>query len=328
MASPSSLPNATVLVTGAAGFVGSNLVAALVERHGARVIAVDDLFTGDREHLRSVMDRIEFRVACVTDDDTAAIVREGADYVFHLAARNIIASTEDPVRDFDVNARGTLKLLMAARESKRLKRFVYSSTASVYGNPQGLPASEGDPTSFLSPYAASKHAGEAYCQVFYEQYGVSTSVVRYSNVYGRNQSPKNPYCGVVGKFTRAALAGEALLIHGDGEQTRDYTYISDAVDATIAVAVSANASGHTYNVGSGAETSVNRLAEIIVDATGSKSPVQYLDRRDIDNVRRRVLNIEKIRREVRWSPQVSLRQGLQRTVAWHRETAEAAAGIG
>lgn len=320
MQTPISIAGANVLVTGAAGFVGSNLVRELVEKHNANVIAIDDLFTGDRDHLRPVMDRIDFRTACVTDDETEEIVRDRVEFVFHLAARNIIASTDDPMRDFDVNARGTLKTLLAARESKRLVRFLYTSTASVYGNPCNYPASESDALSFLSPYAASKHAGESYCQVFYEQYGVPTSVVRYSNVYGRNQSPKNPYCGVVGKFIQAASLAEPLQIHGDGDQTRDYTYIDDAIDATIAVAFSPNAVGHTYNIGSGSETSVNKLAELILEATGSKSPVEYIDRRDIDNVRRRVLNIEKIRREVRWSPQVPLRRGVKLTVDWCQQS--------
>jgi UDP-glucose 4-epimerase len=177
----------------------------------------------------------------------------------------------------------------------------------------------------LSPYAVSKFAGEGYCHAFYESYELPTAVVRYSNVFGPGQTPENPYCGVVAKLFSAALAGEPLMIHGDGEQTRDYTFVDDAVAATLNAAISPKAVGQAYNVGTGVETSVNRLAELIVEISGSPSETEYLDRRDIDNIRRRVVNIEKIRRELRWSPAATLEQGLRQTHAWLLEETAAAA---
>src|SRR4029453_13366597 len=152
---------------------------------------------------------------------------------------------------------------------------------------------EAEPVNLLSPYAVSKFAGEGYCHAFYESYGLPTTVVRYSNVFGPGQTPENPYCGVVAKLFSAALADGPLQIHGDGQQTRDYTFVDDAVDATLSAFVSPRAIGQAYNVGTGVETSVNRLADLIIDISGSSSEAEYLDRRDIDNIRRRVVNIEK-----------------------------------
>jgi UDP-glucose 4-epimerase len=162
----------------------------------------------------------------------------------------------------------------------------------------------------------SKLGGENYCQAFYENYGVPTACVRYSNVYGPGQRPDNPYCGVVAKFFDDAQAGRPLSIHGDGEQTRDYTYISDAVEATLLAAIRPRAEGEVFNVGTGIETSVNALARGIGRALEKDVEVRHIDRRDIDNIRRRVVNIEKARRMLRWTPQVTLDDGLKRTADW------------
>jgi UDP-glucose 4-epimerase len=242
-------------------------------------------------------------------------VLKGATTVIHEAARNIIVSTRNPREDYEVNIGGTLNVLLAVRELC-LGRVVYASSASVYGNPRYLPINEDDATNMLSPYSVSKFAGENYCKAFYESYGLSASVVRYSNVYGTAQRPDNPYCGVVSKFFEAALAGHPPRIHGDGEQTRDFTYIDDVVEATLLAAFTAKAEGQIYNVGTGRETTVNELARIIIRVTGADVEPAYVDRRDIDNIRRRVLNIEKIRRELRWVPTITVEEGLRRTYRW------------
>ena len=236
--------------------------------------------------------------------------------IFHLAARNIIASTANPLDDYATNIGGTLNILLAARESK-VDRVVYSSSASVYGNPRTIPINEDDGLWTLSPYAVSKLGGENYCTAFAESYGLRVSTVRYSNVYGPGQRPDNPYCGVVSKFLVEAHAGRPITVHGDGEQTRDYTYIDDAVDATLLAAVHPRAEGEVFNVGTGIETSVNHLANSIGVALGKPIDVQHVDRRDIDNIRRRVVNIEKIRRMLRWTPQFTLERGLAETVEWY-----------
>ena len=205
---------------------------------------------------------------------------------------------------------------MLAVKELGVRRVVYASSASVYGNPRYLPINEDDATNMLSPYSVSKFAGENYCKAFYESYGLSTAVVRYSNVYGTLQRSDNPYCGVVAKFFETAMAGSAPRIHGDGEQTRDYTYIDDVVEATLLAGFAVKAEGQVYNVGTGRETSVNQLARMIIEITGAGVEPVYVDRRDIDNIRRRVLNIEKIRRELRWIPSVTIEQGLRRTYEW------------
>ena len=304
-----------VLVTGGAGFVGSALVRRLIDS-GARVTVLDDLFTGRRD---SIPTGAEFVEGSVTDEPLVRDLVKRHTVVFHLAARNIIASTANPRDDFATNIGGTLNVLLAARDAN-LERVVYTSSASVYGNPRSIPNNEDDRLDPLTPYAVSKLAGEHYCVAFYESYGLSTAVVRYSNVYGPYQRPENPYCGVVSKFLIAAYGGQPLSIHGDGGQTRDYTFVEDAVDATLLAATHPRAEGEVFNVGTGIETSVNDLAEAIGRASGRELVVEHIDRRDIDNIRRRVVNIEKIRHMLRWAPQVTLGRGLEQTVRRFEET--------
>jgi len=307
-----------VLVTGGAGFVGGAVTRRLFEA-GARVTVLDDLFTGRRA---TVPTGVTFVEGSVTDDILVRELVADASIVFHLAARNIIASTKNPLDDYATNIGGTLNVLMAARET-RPERVVYSSSTSIYGNPRSIPINEDDGIVLLSPYAVSKLAGEHYCLAFYESYGVSVACVRYSNIYGPGQRPDNPYCGVVAKFLAAAAADQPLTIHGDGGQTRDFTYIDDAVDATLLAASQPRAEGDVFNVGTGTETSVNGLVDAIEVAMGRELRVQRIDRRDIDNIRRRVVSIEKARRMLRWSPQFTLEEGLQRTVEWfHGSTFE------
>jgi UDP-glucose 4-epimerase len=303
-----------VLVTGGAGFVGSSTVTRLTHI-GANVTVLDDFFTGREDNLPPEGAKLRVVRGSVVDESLVERLVGDADYVFHMAARNIIVSTKNPREDFATNIGGTLNVLMAARKS-RVRRVVYTSSASVYGNPRYLPINEDDTTNMLSPYAVSKYGGENYCKAFFESYGVPVSAVRYSNIYGPLQRPENPYCGVVAKFFAAAMAGEAPVIHGDGEQTRDYTYIGDAVEATLLAAVSPRAEGQVYNVGTGRETTVNQLAATIIRISGRDLQPQHLDRRDIDNIRRRVLNIEKGRRELRWVPEMTLENGLRATHDW------------
>ncbi|HEU4672334.1 MAG TPA: NAD-dependent epimerase/dehydratase family protein, partial [Candidatus Limnocylindrales bacterium] len=246
-----------------------------------------------------------------------------ASVVFHMAARNIIASTKNPRDDFATNIGGTLNVLMAVRESK-VDRVVYTGSTSIYGNPHSIPINEDDHVVPLSPYAVSKLGGEHYCLAFYESYGVPVAIVRYSNVYGEGQRPDNPYCGVVSKFFDAAYAGRPLQVHGDGQQTRDFTYVDDAVDATLLAAIQPRAEGEVFNVGTGIETSINDLAALIGQAVDLPITVEHIDRRDIDNIRRRVVNIEKARRMLRWVPQVTMVAGLRLTAEWLTESKQVA----
>jgi UDP-glucose 4-epimerase len=315
------LENSPVLVTGGAGFVGSNLVRRLL-REGARVTVLDDLFTGRLENLPPR--GFEFVQGSVCEPRIVEKLVGEAEVVFHAAARNIVVSTKNPREDFETNIGGTLNVLLAARASSgRVKRVLYTSSTSVYGNPRYLPINEDDPLSLLTPYAVSKLAGENYCMAFFESYGVPAAAVRYSNVYGPGQDPANPYCGVVAKFIESLFEGHPPVIHGDGNQTRDFTYVDDAVEATVMAAQSDRALGEVFNVGTGVETRVNELALLLGRIVGVNAEPQHTNRRDIDNIRRRVVNIEKTRRTLRWLPNVTLERGLENTVAWQREkTAE------
>jgi UDP-glucose 4-epimerase len=271
-----------VLVTGGAGFVGGALVRRLADAD-AKVTVLDDLFTGRPD---TVPTSAQLVTGSVVDEDLVRSLVADSSVVFHMAARNIIASTKDPRQDFATNIGGTLNVLLAARDSK-VDRVVYTGSTSIYGNPRTIPINEDDPPVVLSPYAVSKLGGELYCNAFYENFGVPVSVVRYSNVFGIGQRPDNPYCGVIGKFFASAMEGKPLQIHGDGAQTRDYTYIDDAVDATLLAAIRPRAEGEMFNVGTGIETSVNDLAVKIGEAVGVEVDIVHIDRRDIDNIRRR-----------------------------------------
>ena len=305
----------TVLVTGGAGFIGSNVVGRITGA-GGKVIVLDDLFTGDLNNIDPGVP-YEFVEGSVADYDTVRDLMARCDYVAHLAARNIIISTKNPFEDYKTNIGGTLNILMAARETKP-KGVVYSSSASIYGNPKILPILEDETPVTFSPYSVSKLAGENYSYAFYETYFVPVSVVRYSNIYGPKQNPSNPYCGVISRFIQAIDEGKPVQIHGDGHQTRDFTYVDDAVEATLSALLSPRADGLVFNIGTGTETGIIDLVNMLSELLGVKAECDHIDRRDIDNIRRRVLNIERIRTRLRWQPQVTLYEGLRRTIEWYR----------
>lgn len=308
-----------VLVTGGAGFVGSSVAHRLVE-HGARVTILDDFTTGRPELVPAGV--AELVTGSVTDAPLVERLVGASDYVFHMAARVLSSSTSDVRADYEVNIGGMLNILLALRDGPgHCRRLVYTSTTSIYGNPSHLPVIEDEKPTILSPYAASKHAAESYCSVFYEMYGLRHAIVRYSNIYGPRQSPANPYCGVISKFLSAALRGEPMQIHGSGMQTRDFTYIDDAVTATLLAAIVPRAEGSVFNVGTGVETSVHTLATTINELLPHPVELRLIDRRDIDNVQRRVMNIERARQILRWMPRVHLRAGLAETLRWISESA-------
>lgn len=307
-----------ILVTGGAGFVGSNLVRYLLSLD-AKVTVLDDLFTGALSNLEG-LNNYEFIQGDVRDEKLIAELVNKFDYIFHLAARNIIISTKNPQEDYSVNIGGTLNLLMALRNHPKLKKFIYTSSVSIYGNSRYLPINEDDSYNLLNPYAVSKLSGENYTIVFYENYNLPVSVVRYSNVYGDFQSPQNPYCGVIGKFIESIEDKKAICVHGDGEQTRDFTYVSDSVEATLLAGISDRSTGEVFNIGTGVEVSVNNLIQTLAKVYGKDTlDVDYILKRDIDNIRRRVVNIEKIRHRLRWSPQYNLLHGLTKTVDWYHK---------
>jgi UDP-glucose 4-epimerase len=311
-----NLSGTKILVTGGAGFVGSNLVKKLIHTYKAEVTVLDDLFNGNINHLQGL--DCHFIKGTVEDVPLVNELVSRNEVIFHLAARNINISNKNPREDLEVNVIGSFNIFEACLKYN-VQKVVYTSTASVYGNTSRIPITEDEQKSFLSFYSASKYSAEVYAKAFYELHNLPVAIVRYSNVYGSNQSPNNPYCGVIGKFIENALKGEPIMIHGDGEQTRDFTFIEDAVEATILAAATDKSAGEVYNVGTGIETSVNKLAENILELTGSSSEIIYIDHRDIDNIRRRAVDIEKTRHDLRYQPLFSMKQGLKRTVEWYHK---------
>ena len=313
-----SLGKKRILVTGGAGFIGANVVRRLCGE-GADVTVLDDFFTGKLENLRGLEGRYKLVRGSVVDRALVTDQVGKHEIVFHLAARNIIASTKNPYEDFETNIGGTLNVLLAARAA-RTPRVVYSSSVSVYGNARSLPSNEEDPVNLLTPYAVSKFGGEGYCRALSSGSDLAAAVVRYSNVYGPGQDPTNPYCGVVSRFMTRASEGLAPEIYGDGEQTRDFTFIDDVIDATLLAAAAPAAVGKVFNVGTGIETTVNALARGVLDLYGLSAAPTHIEKRDIDTVARRVVDISRIRQVLGWTPRVTLEEGLRRTQRWFSES--------
>lgn len=311
--------NKKVLITGGLGFIGHNLVKTLIDTYRCDVTVIDDCSNSKIEMLNGYLEKITFKRNSVLDLASLYSAIENSNFVFHLACVQIAASGLNPILDLRVNAESTLQMLEFIRKTELplLERFIYTSSCSVYGNSKNnFPAREDGAVAPLSHYASTKMLGENYTMLYNSQYGVPTSVVRYSNVYGYGQSPTNPYCGVLGKFIHNVLVGLPCKVIGDGEQTRDYTFISDAVNATIIAAVHPKALGESFNVGTGKETSVNQLISII-KALKPNFDIERIPERDIDNIRRRVVDSEKIHSKLGWAPEIEIERGIKETLIWY-----------
>ena len=262
-----------VLVTGGAGFIGSHLVARLHDG-SRRVRVLDDFSSGRRENLPPHRD-LEVVAGDVRDPDVLRRVVEGVEVVFHQAAlRSVPRSVEEPFAYHDVNVTGTMRLLLAARAGG-VRRVVFASSSSVYGDQPVFPLHEGLRPQPISPYGASKLIGEHYCENFSRHYGLETASLRYFNVFGPGQDPNSEYAAVVARFIRAALSGEALEIHGDGKQTRDFTYVENVVDANLAAAVAPGMTGQAFNIACGERISVLDIAHRLEEALGRPLRVQH-----------------------------------------------------
>jgi len=309
---------ARYLVTGGAGFIGSHLARGLVES-GHDVVVLDNLSTGRRENLDGVLDAIRFVEGSITDPETVAACCEGVDCVFHQAALpSVPRSVADPVASNEHNVTGTLRVFWGAHR-QGVRRVVYASSSSVYGNTEELPKHEGMKLRPMSPYAVNKAAGELYGAVFNDLYGLSTVGLRYFNVFGPRQDPNSQYAAVVPKFITAFLAGEAPTIHGDGLQSRDFTYIRNVVEANVAAAAAPDsAGGRAYNVALGGRITVKDLCGKIRRLTGASVEPRHVDGRAGD-VRHSQAAVDLAREHLDYVGSVSLDEGLERTVAWYRD---------
>ncbi|MCJ7546239.1 MAG: SDR family oxidoreductase [Deltaproteobacteria bacterium] len=307
------------LVTGGAGFIGSHIVEGLVKK-GERVRVIDNLSTGKLENLELLMDKIEFIEGDLREPKAAAQAAKGADFVLHQAAvSSVPRSIEDPVGSTENNLNSTLHLLMAAHDAK-VKRLVYASSSSVYGDSPTLPKKEDFLPAPLSPYAVSKLAGEYYCQVFHQLYGLETVSLRYFNVFGPRQDPLSPYAAVIPKFITRALAKKPLVVYGDGEQSRDFSFVADVVEANLLACRGRDIAGEQFNVGSGEQTSLNQLVQALQEIIDPDLKVEYTEPQPGD-VRHSLAGIEKAQRLMGFAPMIPLSEGLLRTVAWFKATA-------
>jgi nucleoside-diphosphate-sugar epimerase len=306
------------LVTGGAGFIGSHIVEELVRR-GEKVRVLDNFITGKRENIAAFRDLIELIEGDIRNLKTCRQALGGVDYVLHQAALpSVPRSIEDPLLTNEINVKGTLNLLLASHEAK-VKRFVFASSSSVYGDDPNLPKKEGSEGIPLSPYAASKFVGEKYCQVFSEIYGLETISLRYFNIFGPRQDAFSQYAAAIPLFITKVLANESPEIFGDGEQSRDFTYVANAVEANLrAVEAPPEASGGVFNIACGERTTVNTLAREINKLVGiSRGPI-YAEPR-LGDIRHSFADISKARRVLGFEPKVSFRLGLKKTVAWYRK---------
>lgn len=307
------------VVTGGAGFIGSALVRGLLAEGAGRVVVIDNLLTGKEENLAEVREQIEFHPADIRCYEKIAPLVQGAEVVFHLAAiPSVPRSISEPVLTHEVNVNGTFHLLRACRDGG-VRRVVYAASSSAYGDTEVLPKVETMAPRPLSPYAVQKLLGEYYASVFYHCLGLETVSLRYFNVYGPRQDPNSPYSGVISVFMKALLERRSPTIFGDGEQSRDFTYVEDVVALTLKAARAPAACGKVYNAGNGGRYTLNQVWELLQRIEGVRLPARYGPPRPGD-VRHSQADTRAAVRDLGHAPRFSLEEGLRRTLEWYRQT--------
>jgi nucleoside-diphosphate-sugar epimerase len=304
-----------ILVTGGGGFIGSNLVDRLV-REGHQVCVLDNFATGRRENLEDVLDDIELVEGDLQSYERVHNAVRGCDLVFHEGALpSVPRSIQDPLTSNAVNITGTLNVLLAARDAG-VRRVVYASSSSVYGASEALPKREDHRPMPIAPYAVSKLAGEGHCRSFWHVYGLETVALRYFNVFGPRQDPASQYAAVIPMFITAFLDGERPTIYGDGDQSRDFTYIENVVEATLLAAQADGVAGEVFNIACGDRISLNTLLAELRGLCGREIEASYVDPRPGD-VRHSLADVSKAREALGYEPAVDIRMGLRRTVSYY-----------
>jgi nucleoside-diphosphate-sugar epimerase len=311
---------ALYLITGIGGFIGSSLARALLAKN-EQVRGVDNFATGKRENLQEILSRIDFREADILDLDAMHNASAGVDFVLHQAAiPSVPKSVLDPVGSNQANVDGTVNVLVAARDAK-VKRVVYAASSSAYGDTPTLPKHEAMTPDPISPYAVAKLASERYMISFFRCYGLETVSLRYFNIFGPHQDPSSQYSGVLAKFITQMLRGEQPSIYGDGEQSRDFTYIDNAVEANLLAchAPTSQAAGKAFNVATGRRVTLNETFQLLRGMTSYKGQPNYGPERGGD-IKHSLADISQAEKYLGYKPKVDFEEGLRRTVEWYRKS--------
>jgi UDP-glucose 4-epimerase len=309
---------AIYLVTGIAGFIGSSLARAILAQ-GDKVRGVDNFSTGKRNNIAEIRDRIDAREADLLDLDAMRSACRGVDYVLHEAAiPSVPRSVADPLESNRANIDGTVNVLVAARDEK-VKRVVYAASSSAYGDTPTLPKHEGMPPNPISPYAVAKLASEYYMASFFRCYGLETVALRYFNIFGPRQDPTSPYSGVLAKFITQMLRGEQPTIHGDGAQSRDFTYVDNVVHANLLAckAPAGEVAGQVFNVATGTRIDLNEMFRVLKKLTGYPGEVKY-DAERAGDVKHSLADLTRATKHLGYKPLVDFEHGLRSTIDWYR----------
>jgi nucleoside-diphosphate-sugar epimerase len=308
--------NMRYLVTGGVGFIGSNTVDELVRR-GHSVAVLDDYSAGKEQNLRDAAGKVELFRGSITDLDTVRKACKGADYVIHLAARTSVPdSVKDPLETNRINIDGTLNVLVAARDAK-VRRLVYAASCAAYGETLILPNRENMTPAPISPYGVTKFVGELYAGVFSRCYGLETVSLRYFNVFGPRQDPSSPYSGVLSKFILAFIEGAQPVVFGDGEQSRDFIYVENVVQANLLACEAPGCAGKILNVGTGSRFTLNKTLRLLEKISGKKAAAKYAPPREGDILHSQA-DISESRKILGYDPKVGFEEGLRRTWDWYR----------
>lgn len=302
------------LITGGAGFIGSNIAVEIIKR-GESVRILDNFATGRKINIEPILDQAELVEGDIRDFWTVADAVEGVDYVLHQAALpSVVRSVKNPLTSNAVNIDGTLNILEASRQAG-VKRVVFACSSSVYGESEILPKVETMKPDPLSPYAITKLAGEEYCRVYYHLYGLETVSLRYFNIFGPRQDPNSQYSAVIPLFIKAVHEGKRPVVFGDGEQSRDFTYIANAVSANLKACTAPGAPGKCYNIACGERFTLNRILKMLEDISGKKVVARYVDPRPGD-IRHSLADIEAAKADLGYTVDVDFKSGLQETFGW------------
>ena len=308
-----------ILVTGGAGFIGSHIAATLAAQ-GEQVRVIDDLSTGHVENLEEIGGRVDFVRARLSDTEALRRALEGVELVFHQAAiPSVPRSVEDPQATHEASVDATFKLLVAAREAK-VRRLVYAASSSAYGDQPTLPKDEEMRPEPLSPYAAAKLVGEYYCQVWSRVYNFETVSLRYFNVFGPRQDPGSQYSGVISRFIDALSSGERPVVYGDGEQSRDFTYVANVVDANLRAAATVSGVGRVINVANGKRITLNQLLDTLKTITNQPDVQADYRAPRVGDVKHSLADITRARQMLEYEPRVGLEDGLRQTIDWWKQS--------